>query len=125
MQTNLFKEIGITDREMHEVIPDLKRLLERTTPESKFYSKDIIRYFAGKGYSLSQLRLCKLIAFLRVTNAFAPKVIIGCNYGYYLSDNPEFIQQQIESFLGRMQAMKMVADSLVAQKLNLEKMISR
>ena len=112
----------LTPLEKDQLIPLLEKLLDHTNNKNRFSAKRIIAWYIGQGFPISKIRLCKMIAFLRISNAMAPNVIIGASNGYYLTGDPQIIQDQIDSLQGRCDAMRCVIDSLQAQRLSLMKM---
>jgi hypothetical protein len=99
----------------------LVTVLERTNETNRFTGRKIIEWFTGQGFPVSQIRLCKMINYLRVKNLLTPKVIIGAGNGYFLTSDPHIIEDQIESLKGRIDSMKAVVDSLNAEVLSIKK----
>lgn len=116
---NIIQEL--TDIEKDRLAPMLIDILKRTTEKNRFTGRRIIEYFTAQGYPISQIRLCKLIQYIRVANLVAPYAVIGSGSGYFLTDDPEKVEDQIESLEGRINSMRSSLDSLKAQKLNLER----
>jgi hypothetical protein len=116
---NIIQEL--TDTEKDRLAPMLIDILKRTTANNRFTGRRIIEYFTAQGYPISQIRLCKLVQYIRVANLVAPLALIGSGSGYFLTDDPELVGDQIESLEGRINSMRSSLDSLKAQKLNLER----
>ena len=80
---NPLDEITILERET--LVPILMKLLDRTNQKNKFTGKRIIEFFTVQGYPISQIRLCKMISYIRIKNLMQPNVVIGSNNGYFLT----------------------------------------
>lgn len=119
----LFKNITeeLTDLEKEKLIPLMIELMQRTNETNRFIGKKIIQCFTGQGYPISQIRMCKMINYIRVKNLLSPKVLIGAGNGYFITEDINVIDDQIESLQGRIDSMAAVVDALKAQKLSIEK----
>jgi hypothetical protein len=121
----LFENITeqLTDLEKQTLVPKLIELLRQTHEDKRISANKILEFFSAQGFPTSKIRLCKMIAFVRVKNLINPYVVIGAKNGYFLTIDPAVIENQIESLQGRCDAMAAVIDSLKAQKLSNKKSI--
>lgn len=130
MALTLFQNITeeLTPLEKTELVPLLIDVLSSTHSGKRFTGKNICGYFRACRYAISEARLRKMINYIRVLNlqkgkeySLNNKVVIGAGNGYFITDDPEVIKDQIESLQGRMDSMAAVVDSLKAQLLNIQK----
>ena len=117
----LFENItdDLTTLERETLVPMFIDLLKQSNESTRFTGKQIRTWFNSQSYNLTQIRLCKIVAYCRVRNLFSPFVLIGAGNGYFLTNNTETVSDQIESLEGRVDALNCVIDSLKAQKLSL------
>lgn len=113
---------SLTDFERSTLVPQLVDLFRKTHTQNRVTGRRICEHFAAKGIPVSQQRLCKMVAFIRIGNMISPKALIAGGNGYFISDNPQEVEDQIETFKGRIEAMRAVVDALGAQKLSIERM---
>lgn len=123
MSITLFTNITeqLTELEKGTLVPILLQTLERYSP-STVTGGQLCHYLRSMGYEVSPPRIRKMVNYIRVTNAAAPAVLIGCSSGYFLTADIKVVDQQIESLEGRIDAIKAAVDSIKAQRLNLLKM---
>jgi hypothetical protein len=120
---DLFKNIDgqLTDYEKQEKVPQLIEVFKQTNLSRKITGKKICELFLNQGYPLTQQRLCLWISYIRQMNLMDPFSIIGARRGYFITDDPEIIRDQIESLTGRISSMRGVIDALEAQRQNIIK----
>lgn len=114
--TNITEQI--TELEKKTLVPLVLETLERYSPHT-VTSGQLCHYLRSQGYDVSGPRIRKMVNYIRVTNAAAPSVLIGCSNGYFLTSDVAVVDQQIESLEGRVDAIKAAIDSIKAQRLNL------
>jgi hypothetical protein len=117
----LFKNITeeLTDLEKGTLVPMLLDTLSYTHEGHRLKGKWISGWFKASNYDVSEVRIRKMVNYIRVTNAAKPKVVIGAANGYFLTKDPHVVDQQIESLKGRIDSMQAAIDSMKAQRLNL------
>jgi hypothetical protein len=120
----LFENIteDLTELEETSLVPMVTELLQRTSDNNSFTAKRMIKYFIGRGYPISQARVSKMIAYIRVKNLMSPNVVIGGRYGYFITADETIIEDQIESLQGRCDAIEAIIDSLKSQLLSVKRM---
>lgn len=116
--TNITEEL--TDLEKGTLVPELLRLLQPTAKDATMKSKWLVQYMCSLGYQVTDVRIRKMVNYIRVTNAAKPKVLIGAGNGYFLTDDIITVEQQIESMQGRIDSMKGAIDAMRSQLLNLK-----
>lgn len=94
--------------------------LSFTHSDNRITGKNICGWFKASGYQVTDVRIRKMINYIRVLNLMQGKVIIGAGNGYFVSDNPGVVQDQIDSLQGRIDSMKAVVDSLTAQLISMK-----
>lgn len=117
----LFKNITeeLTDLEKNTLVPLLLDTLQATSEENCFKSKELCSYLQACRYQVTDVRIRKMVNYIRVTNAAKPKVLIGTSKGYFLTNNIRIIDDQIESMQGRIDSMAAAIDAMTAQRTNL------
>lgn len=123
MSLTLFTNITeqLTQLEKEKLVPMLLDTLSATHDSNRFTGKWISGWFKASGYDVSEIRIRKMVNYIRVTNAAKPKILIGAGNGYFLTDDVKVVQEQIESLEGRIDSMKAAVDSIKAQLLNLKR----
>ena len=126
----LFQNITeeLTPFEKTSLVPLLIDVLSSTHEGNRFKGATICSYFHACRHEVSPARLRKLINYIRVMNVkkglqfdIGAKVVIGASNGYFVTDDPKVIEDQIESLQGRCDSMAAVIDSLKAQLQNLKR----
>lgn len=117
--TNITEDM--TDLEKGTLVPMLLDTLRGSHDENRMKGKWICGWFKASGYDVSEVRLRKMVNFIRVTNAAAPAVLIGAGNGYFLTRDMKIVEEQIESLQGRVDAIAAAIDALKSQLLNLKK----
>lgn len=122
MPLTLFRNITeeVTDVEKKIFVPLLIDTLSGSHAGNRMRGKDICSWFRNQGYNVTEIRLRKMINYVRVLNLIKGYVIIGTQNGYFITNDPEVVQEQIESLQGRIDSMHAVIDSLKAEKINLQ-----
>lgn len=115
--TNITEEL--TDLEKNTLVPMLLDTLQNSSEQKPLKSKWLCSWFDACCYQVSDVRIRKMVNYIRVTNAAKPKVLIGTSKGYFLTNDIHTVDDQIESMEGRIDSMKAAVDAMKAQKLNL------
>lgn len=122
MALTLFKNITdeLTEAEKTKFVPMLIDTLLGSHTGNRMTGKSICGWFRNQGYDVSDIRLRKMINYIRVLNLIKGYVVIGAGNGYFITNEPDIIQDQIDSLQGRVDSMMAVIDSLKAEKINLQ-----
>jgi hypothetical protein len=122
MSLTLFQNITseLTDFEKDTLVHMLMDTLSYTHCENRITGKNISGWFKASGCIVSEIRIRKMINYIRVLNMMQGKVIIGAGNGYYVTDDPAIVQDQIDSLQGRIDSMAAVVDSLKAQLISMK-----
>lgn len=122
MSITLFKNITIelTDYEKKTVVPMLLDTLGNTREGKKFSSRMLVNWFTACRMNVSDVRIRKMVNYIRVLNLTKPYVLIGTSKGYFLTKDMRVIDAQIESMQGRVDSQLAVIDAFKAQKENLK-----
>lgn len=121
MALTLFTNITeqLTDLEKEKLVPILLRLLNPTTSAARMKGSWLAGMFKSMGYPVSDVRIRKMVNYIRVTNAAKPRVLIGTSTGYYLTCSISDVDEQIRSLQERMDSMAAALDAIKSQRLNL------
>ncbi len=114
--TNITEQM--TDLEKSTLVPRMLEAL-RMAHGTPLKSKWICALLGGDGYAVTDVRVRKMVNYIRVTNAAKPFVLIGTSAGYFLTRDIKTVDDQIESLEGRIDSMKAAIDSIKSQRLNL------
>lgn len=126
----LFQNITeeLTKLEKETLVPMLIDTLFGTHGGNRFTGSSICKWFKSCEYDVSEVRLRKMINYIRVMNIkqgkyhnIGNRVVIGASNGYFITNNPDTVQKQIDSLQGRIDSMAAAIDTLKAQLLNLQK----
>lgn len=109
----------LTDLEKDTLVPMLLDTLQYTDENNSIKSHVLKGWFRAGGHDVSDVRIRKMVNYIRVTNAAKPKVLIGSSKGYFLTDKIDTVDNQIESLEGRIDSIKAAVDSIKAQRQNL------
>jgi hypothetical protein len=115
--TNITEDL--TDLEKGTLVPMLLDTLRFSSESNCMKGRILSNWFKASSYDVSEVRIRKMVNYIRVTNAAKPKVLIGTSKGYFLTDNVTTVDSQIESMEGRIDSMKAAVDAMKAQRLNL------
>jgi hypothetical protein len=115
--TNITEQL--TDLEKNQLVPMLLETLRYTSKRNTLRGKDISSWFRASGQDVSEVRIRKMVNYIRVTNAAKPNVLIGSSNGYFLTSDVHTVDEQIKSLEGRIDSMKAAIDSIKSQRLNL------
>lgn len=115
--TNITEEL--TDLEKQTLVPMLIDTLQTSSEENQLRSKWLVGWFKSCQFDVSDVRIRKMVNYIRVTNAAKPKVLIGSSKGYFLTSCIRTVDDQIESMQGRVDSMAAAIDAMKAQRLNL------
>jgi hypothetical protein len=122
MSLTLFKNITeeLTDLEKGTLVPMLLNTLQVTHSGNRIKSRNLCGWFTASRYNVTDVRIRKMVNYIRVTNAAKPKVLIGASTGYFLTGDIQTVDDQIESMQGRVDSMLAVIDAMKAQRENLK-----
>jgi hypothetical protein len=122
MSLTLFQNITteLTDFEKETLASMLMDTLAYTHEGNRITGKNISGWFKASGFQVTEVRIRKMINYIRVLNLMPGKVIIGAGNGYYVTADPVVVEQQIESLQGRIDSMAAVVDSLKAQLISMK-----
>jgi hypothetical protein len=123
MPLTLFKNITgqLTDLEKEKLVPAMLLLLnEHSNDECRITNRGIMDYLFHCGYKTTEVRIRKMVNYIRVLNLANPKVLIGAANGYFLTSDIHTVNEQIESLRGRIDSMQAAIESIEAQKQNLK-----
>jgi hypothetical protein len=122
MALTLFQNITteLTDLEKERLVPMLIDTLDYTHDEKRITGKNLCGWFKACGYTVTEVRIRKMVNYIRVLNLMNGKVIIGAGNGYYSTSDPKVVEEQIESLQGRIDSMAAVVDSLKAQLVSMK-----
>jgi hypothetical protein len=123
MSLTLFKNITseLTDYEKKTLVPMLLESLQNTHTCFRIKGRTLCEYFNACRIDVSDVRIRKMVNYIRVMNLASPKVLIGASTGYFLTDIIAVVDAQIESLQGRVDSMTAAIDALKAQKENLKR----
>ncbi len=108
----------LTDHEKENAVPLLMDIIGgRVTPEKAVKNKDLVKWLASNGIKTTEIRIRMMINYIRNTNMLP--CLIGSGKGYFVTDDPRIVDDQVESIMGRVNSMLGVVQSLKAQKENL------
>ena len=109
MITN-FEELTkeLTDYEM-EMLDPICRGLANRSKHDPIKSEDIVKGMANAGYTLTGVRLRKIVNYIR-SNAMLP--VIATSKGYFTSTDKDEIEKQILSLKERANSILECADGL-------------
>lgn len=122
MPITLFENITeeLTDYEKNQLVPMLIDTLKYKTSTNRIKTKWIVDWYKASGVkSMTPVRVRKMIAYIRQLNLTAPCSVIGASDGYYLTNDPHEIDQQVESLRQRARKIEAAAESLAAQRDNI------
>jgi hypothetical protein len=120
MSITLFTNITteLTQLEKETLVPIILQTLERYKPH-QVTAGQLCHYLRSLGYEVTDVRIRKMVNYIRVTNAAKPSILIGSSKGYFLTAEIKVVDEQIESLEGRIDSMKAALDSIKSQRLNL------
>jgi hypothetical protein len=123
MSLTLFKNITseLTDYEKKTLVPMLLDSLKNTHTCFRIKARNLCDWFNACRIEVSEVRIRKMVNYIRVMNLASPKVLIGAGNGYFLTDSIAVVDTQIESLQGRVDSMTAAIDALKAQKENLKR----
>lgn len=110
----------VTELEKKTLVKLLLNVLRNAPHGKTTKGKELCGYLQGLGFSTTEVRVRKMVNYIRVTNAAKPMVLIGCSKGYFLTGDLRTVDEQIESLEGRLDSMKAAIDAIKAQRLNLQ-----
>lgn len=122
MSLTLFKNITeeLTELEIKTLVPMLLDILSATNENNRFKNKQLCGWLKACGYDVTDVRIRKMVNYIRVMNIAKPKVLIGAQNGYFLTEHLTIVDDQIESMEGRVNSMVAAIDAMKAQRTNLK-----
>jgi hypothetical protein len=120
----LFQNITeeLTELEKRTIVPLFIQWLQKTDENNRITAKKFSNAFRIVGYtSVSEVRIRKMVNYIRCLNLVHPKVLIGASNGYFLTSRLIIIDKEIESLQGRVDSQVAVIDALKAQRENLKR----
>lgn len=122
MSLTLFQNITeeLTALEKEKLVHMLIDTLSFTSTENRHTGKTICKWFKDSGYNVSEVRIRKMVNYVRVLNLMNGRVIIGASNGYFVTVDPNEVKDQIKSLQGRVDSMNAVIDSLNAQLISIK-----
>lgn len=117
----LFENITeqLTELEKNTLVPLLVKTLQITNETKRMKAQNLINYLSWFNYDVSEARIRKMVAYIRIMNLTKPKALIGAHNGYFITDDIRVLDDQIKSLQGRVDAISNVLESMKAQKQNL------
>lgn len=118
----LFENITekLTDLEKQTLVPLLVNILRNTDAGMTITGAALVQFLHTRNYKTDGQRIRGMVAYIRQMNLMKPKVLIGSNKGYFVTDDVNIIDKQIESLKGRMDAMAASVSAIEAQRENLK-----
>lgn len=116
----LFENITgkLTDYEKDSIVPMLIQTIgSKTDKKMAVTNSHLVSWLGACRIETSQVRVRMMINHIRNNNLLP--CLMGSAKGYYVTDNPAVVDDQIESIMGRVRSMLNVVESLKAQKINL------
>lgn len=110
---NITQEMTILEKDTR--VQMLIALLKDSHEQNRITGGQVCIWFKAQGHNVSEVRLRKMINYIRVKNMMAPAVVIGAGNGYFITTDTNLIEQQIESIQGRMDSMNAFIDTMKAQ----------
>lgn len=118
----LFENVtsALTIVELQQVVPLLiEKISSRKAKNEAVTNKHLCTWLKSRGYDTSEVRIRMMINHIRNNNL--KPCLMGSAKGYFVTDNPAVVDEQINSLMGRINSMRNVVESLKAQKMNLIK----
>lgn len=117
----LFENITeeLTDLEREKLVPMLIDTLKYSTIENPMKGKHIVGWFKSSGINTTDVRLRKMVSYIRQCCILKDDVICASSRGYYISRDLVEIDKQIESIEGRRNQLNNVIEGLKAQRENI------
>lgn len=112
--TNVTQELS--DLERDKLVPMLLDTLSTTNEDNRMRGKVLAGWLKSCGYQTTEIRIRKMVSYVRVMNLARPKVLIGAQNGYYLTEDLKVIDDQIESLEGRVNQINASIESIKAQR---------
>lgn len=106
----------LTTHEKRVLVPMLKSTLYVTHEKNKFTADNLVKWFKASREHTSPVRIRKMIQYLRATNAYPGKMVIGGGRGYYLTKEVVKMDGQIKSLKDRISAQQFTLKKLVRQR---------
>jgi hypothetical protein len=110
----LLKELN--DEERTIILPLLIKLFREKTHETKHLTADVIidkfnekKDVIGFKSAFNKQRFMKLTNYIRAQKQLK---LVSCNTGYYVSNNPEVLEECAQSLLSRIESIRAAAAGL-------------
>ncbi len=115
---NVTQELTATEKETF--VPMLLDTLQFTHTDNRITGKALCGWFNKCGRYVTEVRIRKMVNFIRVLNLTGDKVLIGASNGYFLTGDVDVVKDQIESMQGRIDSMEAVVDTMKSQLISLK-----
>lgn len=118
----LFENITeeLTALEKDTMVPMLVDTLKYSSIDNPIKGKHIVGWFSASGYKTTDVRLRKMVSYIRQCCILKDAVLCASSKGYYLSKDLSEIDNQIESIEGRRNQLNNVIEGLKAQRENIK-----
>lgn len=118
----LFENITeeLTPLEKDTMVPMLLDTLRYSSIDNTIKGKHIVAWFSASGYSTTEVRLRKMVSYIRQCCILKHAVLCAGSKGYYLSSDVAEIDKQIESIEGRRNQLNNVIEGLKAQRQSIK-----
>jgi hypothetical protein len=118
----LFENITeeLTPLEKQTLVTMLLEKLKYSTIENPVKGKHIVGWFSASGYKTTDVRLRKMVSYIRQCCILKDAVLCASSKGYYISKDLAEIDNQIESIEGRRNQLNNVIEGLKAQRENIK-----
>lgn len=118
----LFENITeeLTALEKNTMVPMLVDTLKYSSIDNPVKGKHIVGWFSASGYKTTDVRLRKMVSYIRQCCILKDAVLCASSKGYYLSKDLSEIDNQIESIEGRRNQLNNVIEGLKAQRENIK-----
>jgi len=123
MALTLFNNIteDLTKHEKEKIVPAMLHIFEFTNENARVTNTQIRKYLVNFGFNTSDVRVRKMVNYIRQLNLCSPAVLIGASNGYFITKIITVVDAQIESMQGRVDSQAAVIDAMKAQRENLKR----
>lgn len=118
----LFENITeeLTPLEKEKMVPMLIDTLQYKTIDNPVRGKDIVGWFAACRIATTDVRIRKMVSYIRQCCIIKDAVVCASSKGYFLSTDLNEIDRQIQSIEGRRNQLNNVIEGLKAQRGNIK-----
>ena len=104
----------LNEYELETLIPIMVRCLgRRVGVANAITNTEICRRMRGCGYEINDVRVRKIINYIRVNSLVS--CLLATSKGYYVASNIDEVNDYIKSLEGREQAIRIVKEALLEQ----------